>query len=92
MIGDSGLSKHEADVWHRTSLIMMYLHVMQMLQDGLNKALEKFDRERVLAAWDALISKQQAILSEHKVPAMYPTSQSADREVFQSNSWVNTMS
>ncbi|KAG6889037.1 hypothetical protein C0995_004320 [Termitomyces sp. Mi166 len=64
MIGDPGLSKHEAD----------------MLQDGLKKALEKFDRERVLAAWDGLVSKQQAILSHHKVPAMFLTSQSADRE------------
>ncbi|KAH0587121.1 hypothetical protein H2248_005938 [Termitomyces sp. 'cryptogamus'] len=64
LIGDPGLSKHEADT----------------LQDGLKKALEKFDRERVLAAWDGLVSKQQTILSQHKVPTMFPTSQSIDRE------------
>ncbi|KAG6813449.1 hypothetical protein H0H92_010783 [Tricholoma furcatifolium] len=64
MFGDSGLSKHEAD----------------MLQDGLKKALGKFDRERVLVAWDGLISKQQAILFQHNVPTMFSTSQPADRE------------
>ncbi|KAG5352806.1 hypothetical protein C0989_000351 [Termitomyces sp. Mn162] len=57
--------------------------IAQTLQDGLKKALEKFDRERVLAAWDGLVSKQQTILSQHKVPTMFPTSQSIDREVSQ---------
>ncbi|KAG6918242.1 hypothetical protein DXG01_015835 [Tephrocybe rancida] len=62
MIGDPGLSKHEAE----------------MLQDGLKTALEKFDRERVLVAWDGLVSKQQTILSNHSVPTMFPTVIPAD--------------
>ncbi|GLB33431.1 putative protein of unknown function (DUF2458) [Lyophyllum shimeji] len=64
MIGDSGLSKHEAD----------------MLQSGLKKELEKFDRDRVLVAWDGLISRQQTVLAQHNVPTMYPTTESVDRE------------
>ncbi|RDB20544.1 hypothetical protein Hypma_012457 [Hypsizygus marmoreus] len=64
MIGDSGLSKHEAD----------------MLQTGFKKELDKFDRERVLLAWDGLVSKQQATLARHGVPTMYPTKDIADRE------------
>ncbi|KAF8076009.1 hypothetical protein FPV67DRAFT_393001 [Lyophyllum atratum] len=64
MIGDSGLSKHEAD----------------MLQGGLKKELEKFDRDRVLVAWDGLISKQQTTLARHNVPTMFPTVKPADRE------------
>ncbi|KAF5388219.1 hypothetical protein D9615_000056 [Tricholomella constricta] len=64
MMGDPGLSKHEAD----------------MLQNGLKKSLEKFDRERVLIAWDGLISKQQATLAQHGVPTMFPTNEATDRE------------
>lgn len=52
-----------------------------MLQDGLKKTLEKFDRSRVLIAWDGLISKQQAILAQHGVPTMFPTIAVVDREV-----------
>ncbi|KAG6850165.1 hypothetical protein H0H93_000292 [Arthromyces matolae] len=64
MIGDPGLSKHEAD----------------MLQEGLKKALVNFDRDRVLIAWDGLVSKQQLVLLQHKVPTMFSTIQQSDRE------------
>lgn len=52
-----------------------------MLTDAFKKELEKFDLERVLPAWDGLISKQQSIFSQHEVPAMFTTNISADREV-----------
>lgn len=52
-----------------------------MLQTGLKKELEKFDRERILVAWDGLISRQQAVLAHHGVPTMFGSSDGADREV-----------
>jgi len=64
MISDGKISKHEAD----------------MLQAAFKKDLDKFDRERVLLAWDGLISKQQAILAQHDVPTMFMTNDGADRE------------
>jgi len=51
-----------------------------MLQAGLKKELEKFDRERALVAWDGLISKQQTALAHHGVPAMFETNEGPDRE------------
>ncbi|KAF8640023.1 hypothetical protein AX17_001267 [Amanita inopinata Kibby_2008] len=60
-----GISKHEAD----------------MMNDACKKELEKFDRDRVLQAWDGLVAKQQATLAESNVPTMSVTSEKGAREV-----------
>ena len=52
-----------------------------MMTDGFKKELQKFDLERVIPAWDGLISKQQATLSQQNVPTMFVTKTVADREV-----------
>lgn len=53
----------------------------QALTDSFCAELQRFDRERVLPAWDGLLAKQQAALEALGVPAMFPTAQAADREV-----------
>ncbi|KAK7060144.1 hypothetical protein VNI00_000908 [Paramarasmius palmivorus] len=60
----SGISKHEAT----------------MLNDGYKKELGKFDRERVIPAWEGLVGQQQETLASYGVPTMYTTSTAADRE------------
>lgn len=52
-----------------------------MIHAAFKKDLEKFDRERVLLAWDGLISKQQVALAQHGVPTMFTTNEGTDREV-----------
>lgn len=44
-----------------------------------DKELEKYDKERVLVAWDALIERQQESLEKLGFPAMYVTSNPAER-------------
>jgi len=58
----AGLSKHEAD----------------MMNDAYRRDLQRFDKERVLLAWDALIQRQQAALETLGVPTMFATSSQAD--------------
>lgn len=41
-----------------------------------------FDRDRVMPAWDGLVSRQQQELERMKVPIMYPTSVPQDRQVW----------
>ncbi|EIW62152.1 uncharacterized protein TRAVEDRAFT_115718 [Trametes versicolor FP-101664 SS1] len=60
----AGLTPYEADA----------------LTDSFRAELQRFDRERVLPAWDGLLVKQQAALEALGVPAMFPTAQAADRE------------
>ncbi|TFK74447.1 hypothetical protein BDN72DRAFT_55351 [Pluteus cervinus] len=60
----TGLSKHEAG----------------MINVAFKKELEKLDVERVLPAWDGLISKQQATLAQQNVPTMFVTKTVVDRE------------
>ncbi|KAL7282045.1 hypothetical protein ACG7TL_003512 [Trametes sanguinea] len=60
----AGLTQYEADT----------------MTDSFRAELAKFDRERVLPAWDGLLTKQQAALESLGVPAMFPTTQTADRE------------
>ncbi|KAI0662947.1 hypothetical protein C8Q70DRAFT_1050652 [Cubamyces menziesii] len=60
----AGLTQYEADT----------------LTDSFRAELAKFDRERILPAWDGLLTKQQAALESLGVPAMFPTTQQADRE------------
>ena len=51
------------------------------MSDAYRKELRKFDTERVLVAWDALVAKQQTSLENMAVPAMFVTDTKADREV-----------
>ncbi|KAI0676765.1 hypothetical protein C8Q78DRAFT_999376 [Trametes maxima] len=60
----AGLTQYEADA----------------LTDSFRSELLKFDRSRTLPAWDGLLTKQQAALEALGVPAMFPTTQRADRE------------
>lgn len=53
----------------------------QTLVDAHQKELYTFDKERVLPAWDSLLSQQQVKLQRLKVPAMHVTSDSSEREV-----------
>lgn len=52
-----------------------------MMSDAFRQELRKFDAQRVLHAWDSLVAKQQARLEALGVPAMFPTTSNADREV-----------
>ncbi|EMD40994.1 hypothetical protein CERSUDRAFT_44748, partial [Gelatoporia subvermispora B] len=60
----SGMTQYEAD-----TLSAQFL-----------KELQKFDQERVLPAWDGLITKQQTALESLGVPAMFPTTVGTDRD------------
>ena len=51
------------------------------MTDSFRAELRKFDRERVLPAWDGLVTKQQAALEALGVPAMFPATEAPDREV-----------
>ncbi|KAF5333574.1 hypothetical protein D9611_002295 [Ephemerocybe angulata] len=64
IIGADGLSKHDA----------------MMLQDAYQREIRKFDKERVLSAWDALAARQQAQLEALGVPNMFVTSEPKDKE------------
>lgn len=54
---------------------------LQAMAESFRAELQKFDRERVLPAWDGLVTKQQVALEALGVPAMFPTTLVADREV-----------
>lgn len=51
------------------------------MSDNFRKELRKFDIERVLPAWDALVRGQQARLEALRVPTMFVTSETGDVEV-----------
>ena len=53
----------------------------QTLTESFRLELRNFDRERVLSAWDSLVTKQQAALEGWGTPTMFPTSHGPDREV-----------
>ena len=44
-----------------------------MITDAFKKELAKFDKERVIPAWDGLASRQQQELAQLKVPTMCVT-------------------
>jgi len=54
-----------------------------MLSDAFKKEILKFDNERVLPAWDGLVSRQQGELAQKAVPTMFVTSDVQDRETQQ---------
>jgi len=53
---------------------------IQLMSDNFRKELRKFDVERVLPAWDALVRGQQARLEALKIPTMFVTSETGDVE------------
>lgn len=53
----------------------------QMLSQAYERELKKFDAERVLPAWDGLVTSQQAALAQLRIPTMFPTAVKSDREV-----------
>jgi len=50
------------------------------MTQAYKKELHRFDTQRVIAAWDGLVSKQQAALESLGVPVMYVSELTADRE------------
>ena len=52
-----------------------------MLTDAFKKEMDKFDRDRVIPAWDRLVSRQQMELAHSHVPTMFVTNQAEDRQV-----------
>ncbi|KAF5393620.1 hypothetical protein D9757_000405 [Collybiopsis confluens] len=60
----SGMSKHEAS----------------MLSGAFHKELKSFDTERVLTAWDGLVSQQQDALSQLGIPIMFASTEPSHRE------------
>lgn len=51
------------------------------MNDAYHGDLRRFDKERVVLAWDALIQKQQAALETLGVPTMFATTSQADCQV-----------
>ena len=49
---------------------------------AFKKEIVAFDRDRVMPAWDGLVSRQQQELERVKIPTMYPTSVPQDRQVW----------
>ena len=49
--------------------------------DSFRRELRKFDLERVLPAWDGMLTRQQAALESIGIPTMYPTMASAELQV-----------
>lgn len=67
-------------LFHRVSLGWLYFF-QQMMSSAFRKELQKFDAERVLPAWDGLVSKQQTALENLGVPTMFNTGLDTDKEV-----------
>lgn len=52
-----------------------------MLTEAFKKEIDKFDRDRVIPAWDGLLSRQQMELAHSRVPTMFVSNQGEDRQV-----------
>ena len=52
-----------------------------MLTEAFKKEIDKFDRDRVIPAWDGLVSRQQMELAHSRVPTMFVSHQAEDRQV-----------
>ena len=50
------------------------------MTQAYKRELHKFDAQRVIFAWDGLVSKQQAALESLGVPVMYVSDLASDRE------------
>ncbi|CAA7259483.1 unnamed protein product [Cyclocybe aegerita] len=55
-------------------------HEQDMMNDAFKKEIFKFDHDRVIPAWDGLVSRQQLELAQLKVPTMFVTGEARDRE------------
>ena len=51
------------------------------MRQVFEEELTKFDRERVMPAWDGLVARQQAALERLGVPSMFVTEEGTEREV-----------
>jgi hypothetical protein len=52
-----------------------------MLTEAFKKEMDKFDQDRVIPAWDGLVSRQQMELAHSHVPTMFVSNQAEDRQV-----------
>lgn len=65
------ISQHELNVRKNISRkIKTDTLFHQMITDAFKKELSKFDLERVIPAWDGLVSRQQLELAQLNVPTM----------------------
>jgi len=55
-------------------------HEAEMLIDAFKKEIDQFDRDRVIPAWDGLVSRQQMELAHSGVPTMFVSNQADDRQ------------
>ncbi|KAF8803746.1 hypothetical protein BYT27DRAFT_7109273 [Phlegmacium glaucopus] len=55
-------------------------HEAEMLTEAFKKEIDKFDRDRVIPAWDGLVSRQQMELAHSRVPTMFVSNQGEDRQ------------
>ncbi|KDQ20632.1 hypothetical protein BOTBODRAFT_169363 [Botryobasidium botryosum FD-172 SS1] len=53
---------------------------LQVLRAEFATELHRFDSNRVLPAWDALVARQQSAMEKLHVPTIFETSQAAERE------------
>ena len=51
------------------------------MSESFQRELQKFDKERVLSAWDTLQRKQQGALEALNVPSVFVTDVASDLEV-----------
>ncbi|KAF8974712.1 hypothetical protein BDZ97DRAFT_45472 [Flammula alnicola] len=81
MIG-TVVSQHELNVRlvHISSTETDVIPFYQMVTDAFKKEIYRFDHERVIPAWDGLVSRQQNELAQIGVPTMFGTSDVQDRE------------
>ncbi|KAF9057490.1 hypothetical protein BJ165DRAFT_1420760 [Panaeolus papilionaceus] len=55
-------------------------HEIDMMTDSFKKEIARFDVDRVLPAWDGLVSRQQQELAQLNLPTMFITTENEDRE------------
>lgn len=85
LIGSGGLSQFEADVSgclfpYQDSVPPPRFTSPQTLTQAYRRELHKFDTQRVIVAWDALMSKQQGVLESLGVPGMFVSHLTSDTE------------
>ncbi|OBZ71840.1 hypothetical protein A0H81_08216 [Grifola frondosa] len=79
----STMKKEQADLerqlWEERQAIQGK-HEEKTMTESFRRELHRFDLERVIPAWDGLVTKQQTTLEALGVPAMFPTTVGVDRE------------
>lgn len=61
-------------------MILMSDFSYQILRTDFDTELKRFDSNRVLPAWDALVARQQSAMEKLHVPTVYETTQATERE------------